>query len=354
MRARFASYLGLPFILLAMACSRRIDVAVMTKLEAGSLVGTSEVNAARLLLEDLGVRDVRVVPFDDAWDPAKAKTAFAAVRAAGIRYLVTSHTSACAMAIVDDIDAAGVLTIVTGAVTDALSGKDDWILRDIPDVVAEQSAIADWAASKLYRRIAAVRDTDNAAYTEPALRVFASSLPGREVRDIPFSIAGMDMKSLAASLAAEPYDLCYLLVGGYKSAAGGVAQLARSISPDCGILFTPWMNTPAIVETAGPALRGAWIPSHYPPRSKSPMIDAYIDRFKERFGYAPTYISLNVYRALEMLVRAFRSGARSPAAAKSYLVGEGSVETGLGSVVLDRYGDAKASLFMIDDIALEF
>jgi len=335
-------------------CSRPSEVAIMTKLEAGSVVGSSEVNTAKLFDEDHRPPVLVVKAFDDAWDTLKSKTAFEAVDKAGIRFLITSHPSNCALAIAEAAEAAGVLTIITGSTTDALSGKDDMILRVVPDVRSEQEWQAARIVEKGHTSVLVVRDIDNEAYTKPAFEHFSKALPGVAIRETKLSIKSFDSESVRAAMAEKPYDLCYILVGSYNSAAGAVAQLSQSVAPAVPILFTPWMKTPAIVDTAGSALALASMPSHYPPLGKNPAVDAYVGRFKKRFGYSPTAVSLEVYSALFLLDDAFRAGARTPEAVKRHILARGTFDTSLGRVDLDANGDSFASFYMIEKIAAEF
>lgn len=341
------------------SCARPIEVALMTKLETGSVIGASEVNASRLFAEDaVDPKMLSVRSFDDGWEPAKARMAFEQLRKTGIKFLVTSHPSNCALAIAELAEEAGILTIDTGSTTDRLSEKDDLLVRIVPGVRQEQSWIAAWVVQRGYRRVLVVRDQGNEAYTAPALNYFSSALIGAlpecEIRDCPISFDALDPAGLRLAMARSPYDLCYILVGSYRSSAGAIAQLSYSIEPSVPVLFTPWMKNPALIDTAGPALSNAFMPSHFAPRGSDPRVDAYVKRFRERFGYAPTAVSLDVYRALFLLDRAFREGARTPQAVKRWLLDQDSIETPLGGLSLDANGDVDSPFFMIENIAAEF
>lgn len=346
-----------------LSCSRPIEVAILTKLEAGSIVGSSELNAARLFVEDRGDRLLRFKAFDDGWDPPKAVSAFAEARNEGVRFVITSHPSNCALAIAEAANGAGVLTLITGATTAELSGRDDLILRVVPDLAREQTWMAERVAETGKRSVLVVRDTDNEAYTRPAYAYFSEALAAAagkgggsplRLRELLVSVNGLDLEALRPRMAAEPFDLCYILVGSYKSAAGGVAQLSAAVAPAAPIFFTPWMRTPALVETAGPALAQARMGGHLPPRGRDPALDAYIDRFEKRFGYRPTAVSVYVYGALSLLAEAFEAGARTPEAVKARLLARGKAETPFFTFEFDEFGDAVMPFHLIEDIAGEF
>lgn len=362
-RAGTIPFMSLCLALSILSCARPVEVAILTKLEAGSIVGSSELNAARLFVEDRGDRQLRFKAFDDGWDPLKTVSAFAEARREGIRFVITSHPSNCALAIADAANGAGVLTLITGATTAELSGRDDLILRVVPDLAREQSWMAERVAETGASSVLVVRDTDNEAYTRPAYDYFAAALAAAaakrgggapRLRELLVSVNGLDLEGLRSLMEAEAYDLCYILAGSYKSAAGGIAQLSAAVAPDAPIFFTPWMRTPALVETAGPALAQARMGGHLPSRGRDPALDAYIDRFEKRFGYRPTAVSVYVYGALSLLAEAFEAGARTPEEVKARLLSRGKAETPFFTFEFDEYGDAVMPFHLIEDIAGEF
>jgi len=332
-----------------------VKVAVMTKLDTGSIVGISEVDGARFFLEQNNIDNIEIIPFDDAWDPDKTRKVYQEIRAQGIDIIVTSHTSTCSLAMKELADAEGedVLIFVSGATSNKLSGQDDMLLRNVADVETEQRFIAEAIRAAAWPNLLIVRDIDNLGYVDPALAFFKKYYPApMQVLDV--SMSNMQMETLRSQLAASGFQSLYLLVGGYQTNAGAVAQLARTMVPDCPIMYTPWLKTPTILETAGSSLEGSLMPAHYPPRGTDPAIDAYVDAFKDRYGYSPTFISLNVYQAIEILEQGLAAGFYSPAELKRFILEQDSVKTTFGEVAFDEYGDTQAQLYFITDIAKEF
>lgn len=342
--------------ILTQGCSGggKIKIALMTKLESGSLVGMSEVNAARMFLEKSGIRNIEIVPFDDGWEPAKTERAYRQMRDEGIDILITSHISTCAVAIKGRINSDRVFTMVTGATTDALSNSDDYIFRNIQDVEGEQKSIAEYMNSRGFRRLLVVRDTDNSAYGEPALKYFKKYLSVKPVDVIDIRISDFDPELLKKQMGRTGFDSLYLLIGGYKTAAGSIAQLGRRINRGVPVVYTPWMKSPDLLQTAGDSIEGSIIPSHYPPRGGNPAVDSYLKSFKERYNYNPTFISLNVYTAIEIISMALSEGNRTPDSIKSYLLKKGTINTEFGTVKFNSSGDVESPLYFITDIRSEF
>jgi len=332
-----------------------VKVAVMTKLDTGSIVGISEVDGARFFLEQNNIQNIEIIPFDDAWDPEKTKEVYQEIRAQGIDIIVTSHTSTCSLALKELVDAEGdeVLIFNTGATSDKLSGQDDMFIRNVVDVHTEQRFIAEAINAAAWPKLLIVRDIDNAGYVDPALTYFKQYYRA-PVQVLDVSMKKMQMEELRSQLTASGFQSLYLLVGGYQTNAGAVAQLARTLVPDCPIMYTPWLKTPTIIETAGTSLSGSLMPAHYPPRGTDAAIDAYVDAFKNRYGYSPTFISLNVYQAIEILQQGLDAGLRSPAELKQFVLEQDSIETTFGKISFDEYGDSQSPLYFITDIAKEF
>ncbi len=354
---RYTLLLPLVVLVCQIACGpsqKKITIAIMTKLQHGSIVGSSEVNAARLFLEDRRLDDIEIYPIDDGWEVEKARQAYHTIRQKGIDILITSHVSTCAVAISDSINKDPVLAFVTGSTTDLLSNRDDNIFRNTQDVQHEQRSIAEYVKGTPYRQLLIIRDTANYAYTEPALKYFLQYLSRSDIPYRDIDINQLDLPALEKWYREIDFELVYLLIGGYKSNAGAIAQLIHQTRPACRFLFTPWMKTPAILETAGDAIESCIMPSHYPPHGSNPNVDQYVARFKSRFGAPPTFISLNVYNALEILYTAIAAGHRQPAAIKRYLMDTRRFETTFGTVEFNEFGDVEAPLYFITDIAGEF
>ena len=354
---RLAGLFLIFFILLnfSLTCKNRgvIKVALMTKFESGSIIGSSEAGALNLYLEENGINNIELVFVDDGWDPVKAIRAYEDIRRRGIEILITSHISTCAVAIADMVNRDRVLTMVTGAVTDELSLKDDYIFRNIQGVEQEQKSIADYVKKNFPDPLLIVRDVDNYAYTGPALKHFLNYF-GKSVTVVDVSMASIDFKFLDQKMKKAKFKSLYLLIGGYKIGAGSIAQFARGINESCPVIYTQWINTPSILETAGPSIKGSIMPSHYPSKKQDQELNRYLERFKRKYGYAPTFISLNVHTAFELINSAIQSGADEPEKIKKYFLDAGVINSEFTSTEFNRWGDVEAPLYFISDIAGEF
>ncbi|MCK9289778.1 MAG: ABC transporter substrate-binding protein [Candidatus Cloacimonadales bacterium] len=343
----------LSIVLCTCAKQEKIKIAIMTKLSSASIVGSSEINAGKLFIEKNNIKDLEIYAYDDQWEPNESIIQFNKMRSDGIDILITSHISGCVIALEEMINNEKVFCFVTGATTDEISGKDDFIFRNVQDVISEQKSMAEFT-NKHYNDLLVIRDTDNFAYTEPALKYFLKYQKLNSVHLIDISIANLNLDSLRQEIEVFDFDSLYLLIGGYQVNAGNIAQLVDNIKPKIPILYTAWMKSPTLLETAGQTIKQSIIASHYPPYGENKNIINYLNDYQNKFGELPTYISFNVYSALEIIYEAIRNGNKSPQEIKDFLLEKRVFSTQFGEIIFNNYGDIEASLYFINDILKEF
>jgi len=331
-----------------------IPVGVVAWLASGAVVGSSEMNAADLFLEEHPHSRIRVLPLDDEWKPERSVPVIQDALRQGVRFFVSTHPSRCAVASMHLFAAPGALLIVAASTTPALTGRDDSILRIIPDAEQEQRAIARRLDQLPGNRILVLQDAGNLAYTEPAFASFAAALgTGRwQLVHRRLTVAHFRPDDYRA-LMAEPYDALYILAGTFQSAIGNMAQLFHYLHPEAPILLTPWARSPAILETAGDALGRIVLPSPYPFRNEAPALDDYLRRYRVRFGYEAHAMAIGVRQALELLDQAFARGYETPAEVKRYLLAVPVHQTSVGPVSFDRNGDVTGTFHFNTDLKQE-
>lgn len=335
--------------------SQPIKVALLTKLESGSLIGSSEVDAVRLYLEEKGIDNIELVPINDGWDTKQVVTAYQEARQQGIRFFLTSHTSTVALELkkLTDQEKEEVLVFVTGSTTDQLTGLDDNNIRVVQDVASEQKSIAEEISKRAYPNLLIIRDLDNNKYTEPALTYFEKYYKGK-FTVIDISIKALDMTALQSQIAEVDFQGVYTLIGGNQTVSGSVAQLAWRQNQNIQVYFTPWNNATTVIETAGEAIDVCIMANHYPFKGDEPAINSYMERFKKVYDYAPTYNSLHMYRGMALLNEAIQSGAKTPVEVKTYILKQKLFKTEFGDIIIDAKGDTDMPLYFIDKIKEAF
>lgn len=354
---RFLLLLVIAFSLLStVSCTsnKTIKVAVMTVLESGSIVGSSEIDALRLYIKEHNIKNVEIIPFNDGWDPEKIPEVYKEIRKQGINIIFTSHTSTCAIELkkLTDLEKDDVIVFVTGSTTDELSNIDDNNIRVIQDVEKEQMSIANYINSFNYRKLMIIRDLDNNRYTEPALKYFLKNYTGDyEYMDI--SIKNINTQEIEDKLRDTSFDSLYTLIGGNQTASGTIGQLAYIINPDVTIYFTPWNNASTILETSGESINSSVMANHYDVFDNE-GVKEMISNFKDEYGYPPTYNSVHLYRAFDIFMQTIKDGKRTPTEMKKYIINKGEFETPFGNINFNEFGDTDMDLYFIHDIRKAF
>jgi branched-chain amino acid transport system substrate-binding protein len=332
-----------------------IQVGLVTWMASGAVVGSSEVNAGDLFLEEHPDTPMRLSLVDDEWKPERTPRVIQDALARGVRFFISSHPSNCAVASLSLFADGRALVINTASTSPALTGKDDFLLRITPDATQEQRAIARHVSGWPGSRILVLQDSGNLAYTDPAFAAFSSELATSSQwqivrRKLPISEFRPDEER---TIMAEPYDALYLLAGSYQPAIGNLAQLFHGLHPQAPILLTPWARSPAILDTLGDAIEPIVLPSQHPSRHADPALDDYFRRFHARFGYEPHAMTIEFRQALELLEKAFKRGLDTPAAVKGYLLSVPTHQTSLGPIAFDRDGDVTGDFHFLRDLRRE-
>lgn len=341
------------FVMIFMtACKseEKVKIGILTKLEAGSIIGTSEIDAAKLYLKEKNIKNIEIYAFDDAWEQEKVEKAYKEAREEGIDIIITSHTSTCGIELkkLTDQEKEDVIVLVTGSTTNKLTGLDDNTIRLIQDVESEQRSLAKHISSFNYDNIILVRDIYNYEYGNPALKFFEENYNGKFTL-LDIDIKNVDMKKLEDTIKNTDHDAVYTLIGGNQTISGTIAQLAYQKNKNVKIYFTPWNNATTIVETAGEAIDSCVMSNHYPFRRDSEGVEKYLTDFDEEYGYAPTYNSLHVYKTMEILDEAIINGNKKPMEIKKYIIEKGKFETQFGETIVNENGDTDMDLYFIEN-----
>ncbi|MEB3254984.1 MAG: ABC transporter substrate-binding protein [Synechococcaceae cyanobacterium] len=330
-----------------------VAVGVDEPLLNGAVIDPSDRNAADLYLEDHPRSRIRLISHFNPPDPADGPGSIAALKQRGVRLFVNTQASSHAVPSLPQFRDGQALAINVSSVSNALSHRDDFFLRIVPDLTAEQQAVAREIERLPGRRLLVLQDTGNRAYTDPAFRVLAATLArsGRwRIERRELAITHFDARNQRHLVEGE-FDALYVLGGSFLPIIGNLCQLFHTLHPSAPILLTPWARSPQVFGSAGPAAARIRLISPYPPRRRDPRVEAFLRRFERRFGYTPYAMALGTHQALELLDQALASGASTPTAVKRHLLSRSEHPTTFGPIRFDASGDVQAqySVFGLAD-----
>ena len=313
----------------------------------GAVIDPSDRNAGDLYLEEHPRSRIRVVDHFNPADPTRGPSSIATLKNRGIALFVNTQASSHAVPSLPQFADGRALAINVSAVSNALSGHNDFFLRIVPDLRSEQRAIAREIGRLPGKRLLVLQDTDNRAYSNPAFRTFAAAMRSEhwriERRELP--IASFNV-SRDRHLVEGDFDALYILGGRFVPIIGILCQLFHTSHPNAPIVLTPWARSPQVSGSAGPAGPHILVVSPYPSRRQDPRVDGFLHRFEQRFGYTPYAMALGTYQALELLDQALARGATSPAAIRRHLLAQPEHSTSFGPIRFDAYGDVQANYFV--------
>ncbi len=204
---------------------------------------------------------------DDEWKPERTAAVIEDAIGKGVRFFVSTHPSKCATASMHIFANSRALMVNAASTAPALTGKDDFFLRIVPDAVQEQRAVARQVGRLPGKRILVLQDTGNPPYTDPAFAAFSAELGALgkwEIVRRKLLVSSFNPEEFR-SVMTEKFDALYILAGTFQGAIGNIAQLFHCLHPDALILLTPWARSPAVLETAGNAIDRLILPCLYTP-----------------------------------------------------------------------------------------
>lgn len=294
-------------------------------------------------------RRVEFVVKDDAQDPAQARKAAEELVAAGVTAIVGPMTSAMAQPVLEVATAAGIPVVSPTVTTTELTGKDDLFLRVSADTrtYAQRSARHHFEKNGV-RRVAAVFDTRNRAYTESWLGEFRTAftaLGGTMAGEIAFEAGeGADHAALVGEMLTTRPDALLVVAGALDTAR--IAQQVRQVDAGITLIGVDWAATERLVELGGKAVDGIFLTQFFDRDDPSPEYRGFRAAFEARFQRPPGFASVAAYDATKAILDAVWR-ARSSTPVKTALIDHGPFAGAQQAVRFDRFGDSVRKAFII-------
>lgn len=293
-------------------------------------------------------RKIEIIVKDDQQDPARATRGAEELARAKVAAIIGPMTSAMAEPVLTAATTAAIPVVSPTVTTTALTGKDDFFLR----VISDTSAYANLSASYHFnkngvRRIAAVFDTRNRAYTDNWLTAFKksfSALGGSVVAEIPFESGDATQHDvlLKQMLATRPDALLFV-----SSAVDTArfAQQAQQLGATQKRISVEWSATEQLIEFGGKAVDGLFVTQFFDRDDTSPTYLAFRQAYEKRFQASPGFGSLAAYDATRAVVEALARGDKGVSLKKT-LLERGPYAGAQQAVSFDRFGDAQRRAFI--------
>lgn len=284
-------------------------------------LGVQERNGVALAVEHLngsgGIagRPLKVIVRDDLGTPEGTAAGDRQLLGANVVAIIGHATSKTGIVAVPIVDAAHVLMISPTISAPQFSGISRYFFRVM---VSNHVSITTYA-EYLYqhrgvRRMGAVWDTDNGAYSRPLLKSFSSrfeSLGGTLIAADFSSSAAPDFAPLLKKLQSAGAEGLLIVATDFDSAL--IAQRARLIGWRVPLFGTPWAQTELLIANGGGAVDGLELVQAFPEDGEAPRLRAFRSEYEAHFGRKPSFGAAFGYEAamaLATALRATRGGAQ--------------------------------------------
>jgi branched-chain amino acid transport system substrate-binding protein len=303
----------------------------------GVLLAVEEINAAG----GINGRLVELIVRDDEQKPEAARHAMAELLAQKVEVIIGPMTSSMAMVLVPLANAARVPLVSPTVTTTDLSGRDDYFLRIISSTAEYAAKNAQYQYRLGHRRVAAIYDMGNRAYTESWINHFRTSfeLQGGEVVAVETFTSGVTpsfQEPCRKVLASKP-DTVQIAANAVDAAL--IAQQLRKLDPKVNLGFVEWAATERLLELGGVAVDGAVVDQYVDRDSTAPAYRKFLADYRERFKLEPGFAGVASYDTARIVFAALAKREKG-VGLREAIVGGGPYQGLQQQIILDRFGDA--------------
>lgn len=293
-------------------------------------------------------RQVELLAEDDQQNPEVARKAVGRLIERKVAAIIGPMTSAMAMATVPQINKAQVVMVSPTATTNDLTGLDDYFFRVLSPTrdFAGKSANYHFHGAGV-RRVAAVYDLRNKAYTESWLADYSntfSAAGGRLAGSISFSSSDeTHFADLARQLLKTKADGIVIVANSVDAAM--LCQQLRKLNETIPIAASEWAATERLIELGGRAVEGIVIAQFLDRQSTQPAYVEFRRTYVARYGREPGFAGLTAFDAANVVLDGLESQPPGQSL-KQTLVTRKTFAGAQSPVVFDDFGDTSRETYL--------
>jgi len=311
-------------------------------------LGEAGRNGAQIAVEEInragGIdgRQVELIVRDDAQDPERAIAAINELIGARVEAIVGPMTSAMAEVVLPIAEKANVVLVSPTVNARHFFGLDDHLFLIMSSTTEEAALSADYHfAQSGARRVVAIHDLKNRAYTESWLRDFTVEFQERGGSVVPIAFESgpdVDFAAIARAVLGVQPDAILLIASALDAAR--VAQRIRENDSRILIFASQWASTARLIELGGNAVEEVVLHSYFDRESKAPGLLRLRQAYVQRFLREPDYAGVAAYDATHAVLAglARRQGEQS---LRDTLLTGGPFPGAEEGVTFDRNGDSR-------------
>lgn len=317
-------------------------------------LGVAARDAAVLAVESVNAaggingRKVILIDKDDAQNPETAVKVVNELISDRVVAIVGPLASSMTKAVLPAVNRAQVVMVSPTSSSQELSGLDDFFFRVMEPNTLFAKHQAETCRKLDVKRVAAIYDLQNKAYTVEMFNVFKDEftrLGGVVTKEVTFDSATKpSFLPLVRQLDLQSAGAVMVLANTIDSL--NIAQQVRKENPGIMILSGACgIAQRDLLQQAGKSIDNIIFTLPVNSRSETGEYLKFRDRFRKRFNYDPTFAATLSYDAVQLLFTALRKNSDS-SRLRETISGIESFAGVQGEVRLDRFGDPSRNLFV--------
>ena len=313
-------------------------------------LGKDNENGAKLAVEEANAKGIMVdgkkakfelLTEDDAADGKQATQVAQKLmdaKVVGVVGHLNSGTSIPASAIYNQ---AGVAQISPSATNPKLTNQGfKGVFRMVANDVAQGTAIGNYAAAKLGKKIAII--DDKTAYgvgladeTEKAVKAAGGAVV---IREALANEKEQDFKGVLTKVKAKNPDV--IMFGGMDAQAGPMLKQMKALGIKAKFISGDGAQSAELIKLGGDAAEGSYATTAGLPKEKMPQGAAFYDKFKAKFNADVQVYAPFTYDATNVLIAAIQKAGTDPAKIIDAIKAT-SMDGVTGKIAFDDKGDIK-------------
>jgi branched-chain amino acid transport system substrate-binding protein len=271
------------------------------------------------------------------------ETALQAVRSLverKVSAIIGPMTSQTAVAVVPAVNLAKIPMVSPTVSTNQLNGLDDYFFRVYYTNAQAAKLLAERMSIQDNKRVAAIYDLGNKAYTEDWVNHFQGVVErdnNAEVIRIPFDIRSDTLFLELATRVAEANPQGILILANAVDTAMICQQLAKlSIKLPC--FATGWSYSDDLIQFGGKSVEGLSIIQSVNTTDPAPAVQNFVAAYRKRFRAEPNFPAFHAYDATRMVLGILEK-TTDPEEIREELLKLESFAGLQSEIAFDRYGD---------------
>ena len=301
----------------------------------GFLLAINEANASG------GISGQQILPFihDNASNTENSAQLARELIDERVSFVVGPMISQIALGLVPVLNEKEIPMISPTVSTNKLIGLDDYFFRVYYSNYQAAVRMADHIAKRRLKKIVALYDTSNRAYTEDWVQIFERSFAanGRKVLAVPFDTSkAISFYDLVASVVKENPDGLLILASSIDTAL--ICQQAMKIKMMIPKFATGWSYSDNLINFGGNSVEGLTVVQSVNFREGREETRRFLAAYREAFLTEPTFPAVHAYDATRLALQALKTKEQGKSLKQSML----SIRDFPGILQdfsLDEYGD---------------